>query len=226
MVQPDYSVNYINPLGSYRSQTIVGSPINLPAHPTFNPTAGQPIVVDSSLSIPPVASAIPPQLLAAADAIMQAGGYRQAATAYAQLNVRYGSNNEIFSRRFVAQVASGDFSQAVVILASAQAAGFQLQASDLPNGQLAALLAGRSEEVTQLTERLASEALSTSNSLESMQLMGAWLTMSGDDSRAALFLAMADRLSSEGHPVPVGDLQLVAEELPKPRSKSAYISLE
>lgn len=224
-VLPDHSVNYINPLGFYQSQPVVGSPVSLPTHSTFN-AAGQPMAVDSSLSTQPMTGTIPPQLLAAADAILQAGGYRQAATAYAQLNVRYGSSNEIFTRRFVAQVASGDHNQAAVILASAQAAGFQLQASDLPNGQLAALLPGKSEEVTQLTEKLASEALSTSQPLESMQLMGAWLTLSGDDSRAALFLAMADRLSSEGQSVPVGDLQLVAEELPKPRSKSAYISLE
>lgn len=97
-------------------------------------------------------SEIPHELLAAADALLQAGGYREAATAYAQLNVRYGSNNEIFTRRFVAQIAAGDIRQAAIVLASAQAAGFPLQPSDLPAGQLAAL-PGKSE-VSQLTGKV------------------------------------------------------------------------
>ncbi|MEO8270743.1 MAG: hypothetical protein ABI557_13550, partial [Aureliella sp.] len=74
-----------------------------------------------------VALTIPASLLASADAIFQAGGYRQAATAYAQLNVRYGSSDQIFARRFVAQVACGDFDQAAVVLASAQGAGFPIE---------------------------------------------------------------------------------------------------
>ncbi len=181
---------------------------------------------NSSSSTQPMVSEIPHELLAAADALLQAGGYREAATAYAQLNVRYGSNNEIFTRRFVAQIAAGDIRQAAIVLASAQAAGFPLQPSDLPAGQLAALLPGKSAEVSQLTEKLASEALSTDNQLESMQMMGTWLSLSGDDSRAALFLAMADRLSSESQVVPADNQQLVAEELPTPGSKSEYTSLE
>lgn len=59
-----------------------------------------------------------------------------------------------------------------------------------------------------------------------MQMMGTWLSLSGDDSRAALFLAMADRLSSESQVVPADNQQLVAEELPTPGSKSEYTSLE
>ncbi len=222
---PNYSVNYVNPLCLNALPAHTGSSVVLAAHATDSSQVGRLVTVDNPAT-QLVVNTIPPQLLATADAILQAGGYRQAATAYAQLHVRYGSSNAIFTRRFVAQIASGDFDQAAVVLASAQAAGFQLQPSELPASQLATLLPGRSQEVDRLTERLAAQALSSNNEREALQLMSAWLGLSGDESRAGLFLAMAERLSNEGQPALAGDEQPIAEELPSPRSKSEYVSLE
>lgn len=70
--------------------------------------------------------------LEAADAIMQAGGYREAAVAYAQLSQRYGDSHQLLGRRFVAQLLSGDVEQALVIAETARLMGFEFRRSDLP----------------------------------------------------------------------------------------------
>jgi len=203
------------------------------------PTAGRLVALESqgALSMPSsMSSAIPPlPLMAAADALMQAGGYRQAATAYAQLHVRYGASDEIFTRRFVAQVAADDWDQAAVVLASAEAAGFKISQATLPAGQLETLLRGKQSEVFQLTDRLAAQALSSPDQYEAMSMMGMWMGVVGDAARADLFLSMAQQLareesSTERFPElqlqPVPEPVPAPEELPAPRSKTGYVSLE
>lgn len=157
---------------------------------------GQFVAIDYAVKSP-VSNAIPAALLSAADAIFQNGGYREAATAYAQLNVRYGSSNTIFARRFVAQVASGDLDQAAVVLASAEAAGFQLHPADLPTGNLLGLFNGDSSKVAMLTEQLAAHAMSATTEQEPFELVGQWLSLAGDQQRSSLFLEMASRLRSD-----------------------------
>ncbi len=160
-------------------------------------------------------SGIPEELLTAADAIFQAGGYREAATAYAKLNVQFGSSDQIFGRRFVAQVACGDLEQAAVIVDSAEVAGFQLRRHDLPGGQLAGIFAAYADEIGMLTEQLAANASSTVGQQSAMKTLGTWLHLAGDDQRSHLFLAMAEQLSGDGIDV-----------LTAPLAKAEYVSLE
>lgn len=161
---------------------------------------------------------IPADLLAAADAIFEAGGYSQAATAYARLNVQFGSSDLIFGRRFVAQIASGDFDQAAVIAASAEAAGFQLSAADLPGGSTDQLFSQALERREALTERLAAEALVRPSQPEPLQVLGLWLQLAGDMQRAEMFFDMARQLSTE-----VG-LSPELELLPVPQTE--FVSIE
>ena len=162
------------------------------------------------------AKAIPDDLLAAADAIMQAGGYRQAGAAYAALNIRYGSSDLIFGRRFIAQVASGDLEQAAVVLASARAAGFQLNPQELPGGDLKQLFGPNQPQIAAMTERLAEQALAQPTASEPLEMIGEWQNLAGDRLRSRMFLAMAAELSNQTAPSePTLDL-----------SPSAFVSLE
>ncbi|MCA9131819.1 MAG: hypothetical protein KDA45_01635 [Planctomycetales bacterium] len=164
---------------------------------------------------------IPQHMLAAADAIFQAGGYRQAAAAYAELNVRFGSTNLIFGRRFIAQVASGDIEQAAVILVSATAVGVQLERRDLPGGSLQTLFAQHPQALEASTERLAAHALERPEEAERLVMLGRWLDLVGDDERSAMFLQRAAELSQV---TPTGPANSV--ELPSQVSPVEYISLE
>lgn len=170
-------------------------------------------------------NAIPLQLLDSADAILRAGGYRPAATAYAQLNVRYGSSDVIFTRRFVAQIACHDWDQAAVVLASAEVAEYHISREVLPaGGLLAELLPGSYQQVAELTERLAAWVLTAPDQHEAMRMMGVWLQLSGDDSRAALFFTMAaqflqEEIIAEPWLVPA-TLQLSAPQLFDPQSSA------
>jgi hypothetical protein len=158
--------------------------------------------------------ALPEQLLAAADAILKAGGYREAAAAYAQLSVRYGSSDLLFARRFVAQVASGDVEQAVVIAASAELAGYHLDKSSLPAETLTGL-GVRESLVADRSEALAALAYRRSDDADALLALGRWMHLSGDEPRAELFIARARQIADE---VP---------EIPQPRStKTEFVSLD
>jgi hypothetical protein len=188
---------------------------------TKSTSAGQPQtvqLVDIDYARPtPSAKAIPDDLLAAADALMQAGGYRQAGAAYAALNIRYGSSDLIFGRRFIAQVASGDLEQAAVVLASARAAGFSLNPQELPGGDLKQLFGHKPQQIVALTERLASQALTRLPAAEPMEMIGVWQKLAGEPERANMFLAMARELSSQTQP---------SESPMDLSSPSALVSLE
>ncbi len=137
---------------------------------------------------------VPADMLEAADSILRAGGYREAATAYAQLSVRYGACDDLFVRRFVAQVASADFEQAKVIAASAQLAGFHLQRSNLPAGSLAGL--GLDNEfVSARSEAMASQIYREADA-ESLATLGHWMHLVGDEQKSQVFLAGAAQLAS------------------------------
>jgi hypothetical protein len=146
--------------------------------------------------------------------MFRVGGYRHAATAYAQLHVQYGASDLIFGRRFVAQIAGGDFDQAAVVLASADSAGFHIQSLDLPGGDLNSLFDGDGEAVLRATEKLAAHALARTDDAEVMRTIGVWLQLRGDYERSSTFLAMAEQLNAESLPLPMTD------ELPAPASLS------
>ena len=141
-----------------------------------------------------VLDSAPVELLAAADAILSAGGYRQAAQAYAQLVVKYGNSDRLVTRRFIAQVANGDYEQAAVVVELAIANGNQIERADLPQGDLSLALGGQSGLIGQRVEGLAANALAQADDAVPMLTVAHWLALSGDDDKANLFKARAEQM--------------------------------
>lgn len=223
----NYAPNYCVPICCDNFLSAAQLPIDHGATvvPTSTTTYSVPVSAPASAA---VASTIPAPHLAAADAIFQAGGYRQAATAYAQLHVRYGSSDQIFERRFVAQVACGDYDQAAVVLASAQGAGFPIERLVTTDSDWSQLFASQPALVQAWTESLAQHALQADGERESLEMMATWLNLTGQPQRAGLFLAMAERISLEAaNPTLPATSDVEMEELPlPPRPKSALVSLQ
>ena len=136
----------------------------------------------------------PEELMVAADAILAAGGYRQAAQAYAQIVVKYGNSDRLVTRRFIAQVANGDFEQAAVVIELAAANGNQIDRNDLPQGNLQIALGDRTGLIAARGEKLAAIALQKSDDAVPMLTVAHWLALSGDNPRADLFKARADQM--------------------------------
>lgn len=223
----DYAPNYCVPSCCDSCLNADQAPIdNGPTvAPTSATTYSEPAIAPANAAL---ASTIPASLLASADAIFEAGGYREAATAYAQLHVRFGSSDQIFERRFIAQVACGDFDQAAVVLVSAQGAGFPIERLTTFASDQSQLFAGHPDLVQAWTERLAQHALQANGERESLEMVATWLNVTGQPERAGLFLAMAERMSLEtddptNSATPIAQMEVLP--LP-PRSKSALVSLE
>jgi hypothetical protein len=136
----------------------------------------------------------PEELIAAADAILAAGGYRQAAQAYAQIVVKYGNSDRLCTRRFIAQVANGDYEQAAVVIELAAANGNRLDRSGLPKGDLQIALGDSSGLIATRTESLAANALQKSEDAVPILTVANWLALSGDNQRADLFKARAEQM--------------------------------
>lgn len=212
---------------------------SVPSYPINYPTTDYGVGADSGYQVSTTTPALgadaepPRELLEAADAILQAGGYRQAATAYAKLQVRYGSSHTVFARRYIAQILSGDLAQAGVVLASADAAGFSIDRSALPATGLSTLISVEQPVIEQTTERLAAHALATPDDAQAMKLVGVWLNLTGDESRSQLCLSLAQRIEtapSAEQIAPTAQMevapQVAAEELPAPRSTATFVTLE
>jgi hypothetical protein len=142
-------------------------------------------------------NAVPSDILAAADAILAAGGYRQAAQAYAQLALSYGDSSDLYVRRFVAQLADGNYEQAAVIINLVDVSGIKLDRSNLPQGELKAalgLVEKNSDFIANRVEGLAANALQQADDPIPLLTLAKWLALSGDDQRAELFSRRADQL--------------------------------
>ena len=137
----------------------------------------------------------PEDLIAAADAILAAGGYRQAAQAYAQIVLKHGNSDRLVTRRFIAQVANGDYEQAAVVVELAAANGNQISQSDVPHGDLNIALGDKSGLVSIRSESLAEKALQNSDDATPMMAVAHWLALSGDNERADLFKARAQQMN-------------------------------
>ncbi|QDV27482.1 tetratricopeptide repeat protein [Aureliella helgolandensis] len=161
-------------------------------------------------------SPVPAEVLAAADAIFRAGGYREAARAYAEISARYGAEPVLFGRRFVAQVASGDAFQAAVVAGSAALSGVVIRQEDLPADGLLGL-GLTDQQIESWTELLSSRALADPDDALSMEAVGRWLDLAGDKPRAELFLARAARLrGDEVIPSESGGVLELSESVSKP----------
>ncbi len=137
----------------------------------------------------------PEELLAAADAILAAGGYRQAAQAYAQIVVKHGNSDRLVTRRFVAQVANGDYEQAAVVVELAKANGNRIDQSDLPQGDLKVALGDKQDLIASRCEGLAANALAKADDATAMLAVAHWLALSGDVARAELFKTRAEQMT-------------------------------
>ncbi|MFK7735503.1 MAG: hypothetical protein AB8B50_05735 [Pirellulaceae bacterium] len=147
---------------------------------------------DTSLTIASATQTrdVPSELLSAADAILRVGGYRDAAKAYAELSLRYGTSEDLLARRFVANVLNHDFRQAEVIAELSELLGFDLDKRSL-NGQPLSEFVGESVRVEVLTEKLAELALRDRNNLGSLRSVATWLSLDNDLERSALFFTAA-----------------------------------
>lgn len=193
-----YSVAELAPqaLGEARGVAAAGVPYRV-AKPSVVPplirrddSLAAPVqLVSQNVALP----LVPEEILNAADDIFRAGGYREAATAYAQLTVRYGASELLYTRRFLAQVANGDVEQAIVVASTAELAGMQIGRNTLPGGSLSGL--GLDEEtIAMRKEDLAKHAYHLADDADSLFAVASWLHLAGDDERAEVFLARARQL--------------------------------
>lgn len=197
-ITPTYSVGFTvaSKSTSLPASTAIASTANLKAN-VFSKMLGQTksnavSAADTSFSSRLVstnsktvqtASPIPSELLKAADAILEAGGYTEASKAYAQLSVRYGSSHMLFGRRFVAQIAAGNLVQAEAILELARLHSPGVQFSI--DGPLSKYVG---EPVIEMrTEQLAKRAFERTTDSTPLRSLSHWLFLQGDLERAMLF---------------------------------------
>ena len=163
--------------------------------PLAQPPVGRYVLAQATTSAATAAlDTAPEELMAAADAILAAGGYRQAAQAYAQIVVKFGNSDRLVTRRFIAQVANGDFDQAAVVSELAAANGNRLDRSDVPRGNLQIALGDSTGLIAARGEKLAAIALQQTDDAVPMLTVAHWLALSGDNPRADLFKARADQM--------------------------------
>lgn len=176
-------------------------------------------LVTPDLSIPRYNTKLTPMpagLLESADAIFAAGGYSQAASAYAKLTVRYGNHDQLAVRRFLALVASGDCDQAAVVFELATLSGQGLSLNALPAGGLSALYGTNATVRQQHVDYLADFAMKHSTDSLPLSMVGTWLVLDGQPERAELFLnPTSQRAPKRGSLVVTPDAaaHLVATEL-------------
>lgn len=158
------------------------------------------IAADTSVSSKLVATntsiaqkAIPSELLNAADAILEAGGFTAASKAYAELSVRYGSSHVLMGRRFVAQMAAGNLVQAETISELARLHAPAVQFSlDAPLSQFVG------QPVIELrNEQLAKRAFENATDSTTLRSLSHWLYLQGDLERAELFNQRASQIDGQ-----------------------------
>ena len=140
--------------------------------------------------------AVPSELLQAADSILEAGGYSEAAKAYAQLSVRFGSSELLMARRFVAQTALGDFAQAEAILELARLRTPGLQ---FVIGQKLTKFVGH-PVIALRTEQMAKRAMDRGSDSATFRSLAQWLHLQGETEKAALFNQRAEQIDGISSP--------------------------
>ncbi|MEM7474490.1 MAG: hypothetical protein AAF483_05800 [Planctomycetota bacterium] len=146
----------------------------------------------------PQPKAVPQALMNAADAILQAGGYAEAAQAYAALAVQFENNQALLERRFASQVLSGKFGQAEVILQLAELSQIPINGGGLGVDGLTGMLAAPNVLETS-TEALAEHALRNATDPVALRTVATWLTLCSKQEKAEIFFEAAARLQKKGN---------------------------
>lgn len=155
----------------------------------------------------------PRDLLDAADAILTAGGYSEAAKAYAQLTLRFGSSQELLERRFISQILNRQFMQAEVVLQLAELENQQLSGGSLGNGGLPTMVQS-TWVLESATEALAKHALGNTKDPVALRTIATWLAMCGNEEKSQTFLNAAAKLE------PAGSLEFPARSMISNRQSS------
>ncbi|RMF40648.1 MAG: hypothetical protein D6753_11260 [Planctomycetota bacterium] len=164
-------------------------------------TPDQPDLSPSAEELPaPTPTEVPIDLMVTADQILAAGGYRQAATAYAQLSLRYGDRPELLLRRFVAQALAGEWESAEVVVSVADAWSTPLiRAAQQANVEPVIAIVQESQPET-VAEAMAARALTRPEDPLALKTLAVWLWITGDRSRSKLFLQRAEQLEHPASP--------------------------
>lgn len=121
-------------------------------------------------------------------------GFRVAAARrFATLSQRFPGEPRLLTRRFVAQVASGEFRQAVIIFSLAEIFGHRITPERLP-GQMLAGLGLQPDEVQRITEQVARQALAADIDAATLHAVAAWLSLAGQQKSSAYFRSQAENL--------------------------------
>lgn len=131
--------------------------------------------------------------VSAADEIFRAGNPRNAARQYAVLSLRFGASEQLLSRRFVAQVAAGEFEQAAVIASLAKLMGKSITTKMLPGESLLGL--GIDPVMAEaLSEAMAETVVLQRIDPERLDVVAVWLRLSGDKKRSQVFAKEAEKI--------------------------------
>lgn len=151
---------------------------------------GQALVGEQQLLEGELAAAV-----SAVDEIFRAGSPRTAARHYAKLSLRFGASESLMTRRFVAQVASGHFEQALVICSLARLMKVEISNKMLPGNSVSGL--GISPPLAKLlSEELAALTILQSSDPDRLDVIATWLEINGEEKRSDLFFEKAQQIRS------------------------------
>ncbi len=136
-------------------------------------------------------SGVPSALLDSADQIFAAGGYSDAARAYARLAVRFGSSNDLTTRRFVALIASRDCDQAAAVMHAALIGDGRIAAEFLPQRSLNNFYGPLMRNAELHCEFVAKYAWERRHEALPLIMIGKWLQLDNQFVRAQPFFARA-----------------------------------
>lgn len=137
---------------------------------------------------------VPESLIDAADAIFKAGGFKEAARAYAELSVKFGSSAKLLERRLVSLVLNGDLAQAEIVVSLAEMQQIELRGHGLGMRGLKSFV-NSAVLYEAATESLAKRAFENPKDSLALKTIATWLRMSADHERANLFFAAAEALN-------------------------------
>lgn len=188
---------YVQPL--YVQPTVcANTPVITPSVNVMTRPTGNAPVATSYVASRQTTSA-PAELIDLVDRILQVGAYGEAAKAYAALSVRFGSSQELLTRRYVAHVLNGDLGQAEILVSLSELTQRPISSQDIPHQDLRQII--RAEHLDRASEQLAQRALAQQTDAVALRSVAHWLDLCGDQKRSELFLhASSLRIGTSAKP--------------------------